>query len=86
MASSYVLDTNVVSALMRGERDVEERLLRQQPNEVFLVQPVVAEVEYGLARLPRSRKRSELVSASAYWRACSRARTGRMRSARFWLQ
>jgi len=58
--ASYVLDTNVVSALMRGDGEVEERLLRQQPNEVYLVQPVVAELEYGLARLPRSRRRSQL--------------------------
>ena len=58
--ASYVLDTNVVAALMRGEGEAEERLLHQRPNEVYLVQPVIAEVEYGLARLPRSRRRSEL--------------------------
>ena len=48
--ASYVLDTNVVAALMRGEGEAEERLLHQRPNEVYLVQPVIAEVEYGLAR------------------------------------
>jgi tRNA(fMet)-specific endonuclease VapC len=58
--AAYVLDTNVVSALMRGDHEVEDRLLRQKPNEVYLVQPVVAEVEYGLARLPPSRRRSAL--------------------------
>jgi tRNA(fMet)-specific endonuclease VapC len=58
--ASYVLDTNVVAALMRGEGETEDRLLREKPNEVYLVQPVIAEVEYCLARLPRSRRRSEL--------------------------
>ena len=58
--ASYILDTNVVAALMRGEGETEDRLLREKPNDVYLVQPVIAEVEYGLARLPRSRRRSEL--------------------------
>lgn len=58
--ASYVLDTNIVSALMRGERNVQERLLRERPASVYLVQPVIAEVRYGLARLPRSRRRAAL--------------------------
>src|SRR5262245_32530397 len=56
----YVLDTNVVSALMRGESDVEERLLEEAPGSVYLAQPVIAEIRYGLARLPRSRRRDLL--------------------------
>jgi predicted nucleic acid-binding protein len=59
---SYVLDTNVVSALMRGDSTTEERLLRESPTSVYLTQPVIAEVRYGLARLPRSRRRTELTS------------------------
>jgi predicted nucleic acid-binding protein len=58
--ASYVLDTNVVSALMRGDSAAEERLLRESPTSVYLTQPVIAEVRYGLARLPRSRRRAEL--------------------------
>jgi tRNA(fMet)-specific endonuclease VapC len=59
---SYVLDTNVVSALMRGEGDVEDRLLEEAPGSVYLPQPVIAEIRYGLARLPRSRRRDTLTS------------------------
>ncbi|MGH9338669.1 MAG: type II toxin-antitoxin system VapC family toxin [Acidobacteriota bacterium] len=55
---SYLLDTNIVSALMRGERQVQERLLKENPGSVYLAQPVIAEVRYGLARLPRSRRRA----------------------------
>lgn len=58
----YVLDTNVVSALMAGDRDTEARLLREQPTSVYLAQPVVAEIRYGLSRLPRSRRRDSLTS------------------------
>ena len=58
--AGYIVDTNVVSALMGGEDVVQERLLRERPNSVYLVQPVVAEVEYGLARMPNSRRRSAL--------------------------
>ena len=47
----YVLDTSVISALMRGEVAAERRLLNQSPSSVFLVQPVLAEIRYGLARL-----------------------------------
>jgi predicted nucleic acid-binding protein len=57
---SYVLDTTVVSALMRGEPTASARLLATPPPEVAIPQPVVAELEYGLARLPRSRRRRML--------------------------
>jgi tRNA(fMet)-specific endonuclease VapC len=56
----WVLDTTVLSALMRGDPAVSERLLGADPNEVKVPQPVVAEVRYGLARLPRSRRRTAL--------------------------
>ena len=58
--ASYVLDTNIISALMRGESDVEDRLLDEAPGSVYLAQPVIAEIRYGLARLPRSRRRDIL--------------------------
>jgi tRNA(fMet)-specific endonuclease VapC len=50
----FVLDTNTVSLLMRGEAGVTRRLMSRSRNEVLLPQPVVAEIEYGLARLPPS--------------------------------
>ncbi len=57
---TYLLDTNTVSFLMRGETAVRERLLSHSRADVYLCQPVLAEIEYGLARLPRSARRTRL--------------------------
>jgi tRNA(fMet)-specific endonuclease VapC len=56
----YVLDTNIISGLMRGESDLEERLLREPPSSIYLAQPVLSEIAFGLEYLPRSRKKTEL--------------------------
>lgn len=57
---SFVLDTNAVAALMRAETAALARLRSLARDEVWLPQPVVAEVQYGLARLAASRKRRRL--------------------------
>lgn len=54
---TYILDTNAVSALMRGDEAVVTRLAAHSPADVAVPQPVVAEIAYGLERLPRSRRR-----------------------------
>jgi tRNA(fMet)-specific endonuclease VapC len=56
----YVLDTNMLTALLRGEAGPVRRLLALPRSQVLLPQPVVAEVLYGLARLPKSRRRTAL--------------------------
>ena len=56
----YILDTNAVSALMRGDQRLIERLRNVDRSEVAVPQPVLAEIAYGVARLPRSRRRTEL--------------------------
>jgi tRNA(fMet)-specific endonuclease VapC len=56
----YVLDTNAVSALMQGQEVAVRRLLALSRSEVALPEPVAAEIAYGMARLPHSRKRSAL--------------------------
>jgi tRNA(fMet)-specific endonuclease VapC len=56
----YVLDTNCVSALMKGDPGVLERMRGVRRDEVALPQPVVAEIAYGLARLGRSRRQRGL--------------------------
>ena len=56
----YVLDTNVVSALMKGERLVLERLNAVSRSEVGVPQPVLAEIAYGIERLPRSKRKATL--------------------------
>jgi predicted nucleic acid-binding protein len=55
-----VVDTTIASALMRSEPGPSSRLLREHPDSVLLPQPTVAEIRYGLARLPHSRRRREL--------------------------
>lgn len=56
----YVLDTNAVSALMKGNPAVVERLAATPPAHVAIPQPVVAEIAFGLERLPRSKRRTAL--------------------------
>ena len=56
----YVLDTNAVSALMKGSAAVVERLAVTEPADVAIPQPVVAEIAFGIGRLPRSKRRTTL--------------------------
>jgi tRNA(fMet)-specific endonuclease VapC len=56
----YVLDTNAVSALMKGSPAVIERLAATAPAEVAIPQPVLAEIAFGIERLPRSKRRTSL--------------------------
>ena len=56
----YVLDTNAVSALMRGDPQVIERLRQKRKTEVTLPGPVAAEIAYGIERLTKSRRRDSL--------------------------
>src|SRR5262249_52010489 len=49
--------TNVFSTLMRGDPVPVERFLRLTPGEVLVPHPVLAEIRYGLSRLPRSKRR-----------------------------
>jgi tRNA(fMet)-specific endonuclease VapC len=57
---NYVLDTNAVSALMKGSAAVVERLAATEPAEVGVPQPVLAEIAFGIERLPRSKRRGAL--------------------------
>jgi tRNA(fMet)-specific endonuclease VapC len=56
----YVLDTNTVSLLMKGDSAVAGQLAARPRTEVLLPQPVIAEIEYALARLPRSNRKTRL--------------------------
>lgn len=57
---TYVLDTNAVSALMKGTPAVVERLAATTPAEVAIPQPVLAEIAFGIERRPRSKRRTSL--------------------------
>lgn len=56
----YVLDTNAISALMKGDAQVLEHLKRVGKKGVSVPQPVLAEIAYGIERLPRSKRRDAL--------------------------
>lgn len=58
----YVLDTNVVSLLMKGDAKVIDRLKGVSRAEVCMPQPVVAEIAYGIQRLSRSKRKDALAS------------------------
>ena len=60
-----VLDTNVLSALMRSSPDavVVEWLDRQPADSVWLTSITVFEARFGLARLPKGRRRNGLERA-----------------------
>lgn len=53
----HVLDTNAVAALMKGEPAVVARVRRTGKADIALPQPVIAEIAYGIERLPRSKRR-----------------------------
>ena len=57
---TYVLDTNAVSALMKGGAAVVERLAATEPAKVAVPQPVLAEIAFGIERLARSKRRAAL--------------------------
>lgn len=57
---TYVFDTNAVSALMKGNPAFLERLAAVAPSDVAVPQPVLAELAYGIERLPRSKRRTAL--------------------------
>lgn len=45
---------------MRGDPEVCRQLKSRPRRDIFLPQPVIAEIEYGLARLPRSARQRRL--------------------------
>jgi tRNA(fMet)-specific endonuclease VapC len=59
----YVLDTTAFSAAMREESAMMKFLEKNRPGSITTVPPVVAEIEYGIARFPRSSKKHLLLSA-----------------------
>lgn len=57
---THVLDTNVVSALMRGDPHVVDRVNRLARADVAVPEPVFAEIAYGIERLPDSKRKNLL--------------------------
>lgn len=57
---NYILDTNIVADLLKNVPSTYERLTRLKRNQVFLPQPVLAEIEFGLSRLGHSERQNKL--------------------------
>lgn len=57
---THMLDTNAVSALMKGSPTLVARLAATTPGDVAIPPPVVAEIAYGIERLPKSKRRQAL--------------------------
>ena len=57
---TYILDTNIASEWMKGAPRVVERLRHTAKADVFIPQPVLAELAYGIERLPPSKRRDRL--------------------------
>ena len=57
-----ILDTNVISELMREEpnANVQEWISRQKPVRLAITTIAIAEIQRGLARLPQGKRRSRL--------------------------
>ncbi|MCC6337863.1 MAG: type II toxin-antitoxin system VapC family toxin [Myxococcales bacterium] len=66
---SWVLDTNVVAAVMRGDEAVLSALERVRRDRVRIPEPVFAELAYWIARLAPSRRRALLESRLALVRS-----------------
>ncbi|MCK5673307.1 MAG: type II toxin-antitoxin system VapC family toxin [Spirochaetales bacterium] len=58
----YVLDTTAFSAAMRNEPEIVTFLEKNNPGNIKIVPPVVAEIEYGIARFPSSTKKYLLLA------------------------
>ena len=56
----YVLDTNVLSALLKGNKEASARLKATARCDVAVPQPVISEIAYGIERLPESGRKDAL--------------------------
>lgn len=67
----YVLDTNTVSAMMRGDGRVLDCLAAVPRHEVWVPQPTWAEIAFGIARLPGSKRKTSLEERRAVVRSAT---------------
>lgn len=56
----YILDTNAVSEILKGRSNAVEQLKSKNRSAVAIPQPVVSEIDYGIERLPRSKRKTRL--------------------------
>ena len=56
----YLLDTNTLSALMKGHPEVAARVSDAERDDIGISQVTAAEIEFGLRHLPASKRRRAL--------------------------
>ncbi|MCP4680252.1 MAG: type II toxin-antitoxin system VapC family toxin [Deltaproteobacteria bacterium] len=56
----YILDTNTVSAFLKGNSLAVQRLRTEKRLSVAIPQPVISEISFGIARLPASKRKARL--------------------------
>jgi len=64
----YILDTNVVSAFMKRDSRVTTRLHALAVADVAVPQPVLAEIAFGIERVPVSKRKDALRKSFDYIR------------------
>ena len=52
----YLLDTNIISYWMRGDRKVIDRIKKHAPSELFQSTITLAEILYGIEKSPMRKK------------------------------
>jgi tRNA(fMet)-specific endonuclease VapC len=65
----YLFDTNALKAAIHEDPRMLMRMEGLRALDIGLPQPVIAEVEFGIARLPKSRKREALRAAAEITKA-----------------
>ncbi|MCD6271402.1 MAG: type II toxin-antitoxin system VapC family toxin [Deltaproteobacteria bacterium] len=60
MGYLYLLDTNIISYWMRGDRKVIDRLKKIAPSDLFLSSITLAEILYGIEKSPMKKKERRL--------------------------
>lgn len=56
----YLLDTNIISYWMRGDREVIDRIKQHAPSDLFLSTITLAEILYGVEKAPTKKKERRL--------------------------
>ena len=56
----YLLDTNIISYWMRGDKRVIDRIKKHAPSDLFLSSITLAEILYGIEKSPIKKKERRL--------------------------
>lgn len=60
-----IIDTNIISEMMRAEPDAEVAAWIEQAGQLHTTAVTIAEIDYGIARLPEGSRRDRLAATAA---------------------